>query len=203
MVCIWVSGEVSLVGSGPSVPVDMSSVLALDIGGTKVVAAVVSADGSVRGRRVIATVPGDGADRVIERAIDLAADVREEHGAGEPLVSLGVSSKGLTREDGVLMSGMAGWSGLHIPARLRERFPDMAVSVMNDVKAATLAEMTWGRSGGSRTGSTSTSGRASRPGSWPAARSSKVLTVLPERSVTSSLGLRRSDGQRPGRPAGT
>ena len=122
----------------------MSSVLALDIGGTKVVAAVVSADGSVRGRRVIATVPGDGADRVIERAIDLAADVREEHGAGEPLVSLGVSSKGLTREDGVLMSGMAGWSGLHIPARLRERFPDMAVSVMNDVKAATLAEMTWG-----------------------------------------------------------
>jgi glucokinase len=39
---------------------------------------------------------------------------------------------------------MPGWSRLRIPALLRERFPDMAISVMNDVKAATMAEMTWG-----------------------------------------------------------
>ena len=56
----------------------------------------------------------------------------------------GVSTKGLTGENGVLISGMPGWSSLHIPARVRERFPDLAVSIMNDVKAATLAEMTWG-----------------------------------------------------------
>ena len=55
-----------------------------------------------------------------------------------------MSTKGLTREDGVWISGMPGWSSLRIPARLRERFPDMAVSIMNDVKAATLAELTWG-----------------------------------------------------------
>jgi glucokinase len=122
----------------------MRSVLALDIGGTKLVAAVVSADGSVRCRRVTASRPSEGADQVIERAIDLAATVRQEHGAEEPLDALGVSTKGLTREDGVMISGMPGWSRLTIPARLRQGFPDMAVSIMNDVKAATLAEVTWG-----------------------------------------------------------
>jgi glucokinase len=60
------------------------------------------------------------------------------------LTAFGVSTKGITREDGVLIAGMPGWSCLRIPALLRERFPDMAISVMNDVKAATMAEMTWG-----------------------------------------------------------
>jgi glucokinase len=122
----------------------MRSVLALDMGGTKLAAAAVRSDGSVRSRRVTGTRPGDGADRAIERALDLAATVREEQGAGEGLSALGVSTKGLTGEDGVLISGMPGWSSLRIPGRLRGRFPDLAVSIMNDVKAATLAEMTWG-----------------------------------------------------------
>jgi glucokinase len=119
----------------------MSSVLALDIGGTKLAAAAVGADGSVRGRREIGTRPGDGAEVVFQRALDLTALVHEEQGTGEPLTALGVSTKGLTREDGVLVSGMPDWSNLRIPLRLRERFPDLAISIM---KAATLAEMTWG-----------------------------------------------------------
>ena len=122
----------------------MRSVLALDIGGTKLAAAVVAADGSVRGRRVIDTQPADGAERIIHRALELAATVRQEEGATPPLTAVGVSTKGVTREDGVLIAGMPGWSQLRIPALLRERFPDMAVSIMNDVKAATMAEMTWG-----------------------------------------------------------
>jgi glucokinase len=105
---------------------------------------VVSADGSVRGRRVIDTQPVDGADRIIDRALELAETVRQEEEASPPLTAFGVSTKGITREDGVLIAGMPGWSCLRIPALLRERFPDMAISVMNDVKAATMAEMTWG-----------------------------------------------------------
>ena len=120
------------------------SVLALDIGGTKLAAATVGADGSVRGREEISTRPEDGAERVFARALDLVAHVREQDGNGEHLNALGVSTKGLTGEDGVLISGMPGWSNLRIPFRLRERFPDLDISLMNDVKAATLAEMTWG-----------------------------------------------------------
>jgi glucokinase len=121
----------------------MRSVLALDIGGTKLAAGVVSADGNVRGRRVIET-PVDGAERIIDRALELAETVRQEEEVSPPLTAFGVSTKGITREDGVLIAGMPGWSRLRIPALLRERFPDMAISVMNDVKAATMAEMTWG-----------------------------------------------------------
>ena len=143
-------------------PVGMKSVLALDIGGTKLAAAVVGADGTARGRQVIGTKPEDGADRIIDRALDLAVAVRQEgqdgrHGQEQRgddvvLTALGVSTKGITREDGVMIAGMPGWSRLHIPALLRERFPDMAISVMNDVKAATLAEMTWGALRGVRHG---------------------------------------------------
>ncbi|MGO9661220.1 MAG: ROK family protein, partial [Acidimicrobiales bacterium] len=106
----------------------MRSVLALDIGGTKLAAAVVNADGTARGRRAIDTKPEEGADRVIHRALELAATVRQDQGAFAPLTALGVSTKGITREDGVLIAGMAGWSRLRIPALLRERFPDLAVS---------------------------------------------------------------------------
>ena len=70
--------------------------------------------------------------------------MRQEQEAGEELSALGVATKGVTGEDGVLISGMPGWSSLRIPARLLGRFPDLAVSITNDVKAATLAEMTWG-----------------------------------------------------------
>ncbi|MGD0808202.1 MAG: ROK family protein [Acidimicrobiales bacterium] len=130
----------------------MRPVLALDIGGTKLAAGMVDADGEVRGRLEVPTRPEDGAELVFERAVDLAARVREEQAAGERVTALGVSTKGLTRDDGVLISGMPGWSGLRIPLRLRERFPDLVISVMNDVKAATLAEMTWGELRGVRHG---------------------------------------------------
>jgi glucokinase len=122
----------------------MSSVLALDIGGTKLAAAIIGADGSMRGRHEISTRPEDGAEPVFVRALNLVAQVREEQAGGHPITALGVSTKGLTRDEGVLISGMPGWSDLRIPLRLRERFPDLAISIMNDVKAATLAEMTWG-----------------------------------------------------------
>lgn len=122
----------------------MRPVLALDIGGTKLAAAVIDADGSMRGRQEISTRSEDGAEPVFLRALDLVASVHEEQGAGDGIAALGVSTKGLTRDDGVLISGMPGWSELRIPRRLRERFPELAVSIMNDVKAATLAEMTWG-----------------------------------------------------------
>jgi glucokinase len=122
----------------------MSSVLALDIGGTKLAAAIIGADGRMRGRHEISTRPEDGAEPVFVRALNLVAQVREEQAGGHPITALGVSTKGLTRDEGVLISGMPGWSDLRIPLRLRERFPDLAISIMNDVKAATLAEMTWG-----------------------------------------------------------
>jgi glucokinase len=120
--------------------------LALDIGGTKLAAAVVEDGGRARRVRSIPTLADQGAEQALERALELAAGVmRDELAEGGRLVGLGVSTNGLTREAGVdLAPSVPGWSSLAIPPRLRERFPSLPVVTVNDVKAATVAELTWG-----------------------------------------------------------
>ncbi|MDA8302369.1 MAG: ROK family protein [Actinomycetota bacterium] len=124
---------------------DDEPVMALDIGGTKLAAALMDHHGGLHGRRALATEPGRGAERVLESALCLADEVlREAAQRGLRPTGLGVSSKGITREDGVDIAGLPGWSHLRIPVRLREQFPHLAIGVTNDLRAATLAEATWG-----------------------------------------------------------
>jgi glucokinase len=120
--------------------------LVLDIGGTKFAAAVGDANGDLRRVRVAPTSASDGGVRVLERAIALAQEVLvQEREAGGDVAALGVSTMGLTRADHVdLAPNVPGWSGLAIPATLAEAFTDLVVTVGNDVKAATLAELYWG-----------------------------------------------------------
>jgi glucokinase len=120
--------------------------LALDIGGTKLAVAVGAPNGTLRRIRFAPTSASDGGARVLERAIALAQEVLvEELGAGGEVAALGVSTMGLTRSDHVeLAPNVPGWSDLAIPATLAEAFPDLEVTVGNDVKVATLAELFWG-----------------------------------------------------------
>jgi glucokinase len=118
----------------------------LDIGGTKLASAVVAADGSVHGHRVIPTAAADGADAVLDRAMALLHEVlaaeQREHGIP---AALGISTNGLTRPDGVdLAPSVPGWSRLRIPARLGQEFPGLASAIVNDVKAGAEAELAWG-----------------------------------------------------------
>lgn len=124
---------------------DADVVLALDIGGTKLAACLVDSDGRAYERQMIATNPADGAERVLERALMLLEHVRQRANSRELRArALGVSTNGLTHEDHVeLAPAVPGWSALQIPKRLRERFA-LPVAIVNDVKAATLAEMSWG-----------------------------------------------------------
>jgi glucokinase len=122
------------------------SVLALDIGGTKVAAAIVSSDGKRREYRSVPLKGGQGAEAALREALDLAEVVlqAEKMRGGTP-VAVGVSTKGLTREEGVdIASGPPGWSALSIPQRVRERFGNYPHVLLNDVRAGALAEMQWG-----------------------------------------------------------
>ncbi len=118
----------------------------LDIGGTKLASGVVDESGRLRERRAAATNRAAGAQRALERALDLVEDViAVERDAGRRPQALGVSTNGLTREHGVeLAPAVPGWSGLRIPAALRERFPGLPTTVINDVKAGARAELAWG-----------------------------------------------------------
>ena len=136
----------SVIDSVPpaGLPTRQPSVLALDIGGTKLAAAVVDREGGLSHRQVVETRAEEGAHMVLDRAVQLAERVLRTEPERTRPKALGVATKGLTREEGVLLSGMIGWGDLRIPAVLRARFAPMTAWTMNDVKAATLAELTWG-----------------------------------------------------------
>lgn len=120
-------------------------VAALDIGGTKLSAAVVSEGGTVSAKVVAPTEASRGPADTLGRALDLAEQVwKDAQKAGLSLTALGVASKGITTEDAVHIFGIPGWEAMRVPALLRERFPGVPTAIMNDVKAATLAEMNWG-----------------------------------------------------------
>lgn len=95
---------------------------------------------------MIGTNRAQGAEPVLERALGLVGEIlAAEIACGRLPRVLGVSTNGLTREDGVdLAPAVGGWSRLRIPAALRERFPDLHATVANDVNAATTAELAWG-----------------------------------------------------------
>ncbi len=119
-------------------------VLAIDIGGTKLAAALVTPRGELVGQRRIETNAESGAERVLGAALELGRDVAEANGAGKPS-AVGLSTNGLTEEDGVALApAVPGWERLRIPAALRRAFPDAQSAILNDVKAATLAELRWG-----------------------------------------------------------
>ncbi len=129
-------------------------VLALDIGGTKIAAAVGDELGRLWRRTSMLTVRSEGAERVMQRAIELAQNVlNEERASGGDVVALGVSTMGLTRDDHVeLAPNVPGWDQLALPAALRDAFPDLPIAIGNDVKVATLAELRWGALAGVETG---------------------------------------------------
>lgn len=131
---------------GRSAPLTiMGQILAIDIGGTKLSAGLVSASGELRGHRQIRTAADDGAERVLERALGLGREVIESETGQDGVAAVGLSTNGLTTEDGVsLAPAVPGWSALRIPGALRDAFPELPTAILNDVKAATLAELRWG-----------------------------------------------------------
>jgi glucokinase len=117
-------------------------VLAVDIGGTKLAAAIVDETGELHGLQTEAT--GGNAAAALERAIAIACRLLDTP-ANAPVTAVGVSTMGITQADRVLIApAVPGWPELRIPARLGEAFGELPVSIVNDVKAATLAEMAWG-----------------------------------------------------------
>ena len=126
----------------------------LDIGGTKLAAAVVTGDGTIRQHLTIPTRAAGGAAAVLDRAIALLREVltaeQREHG---PPSAIGVSTNGLTRPDGVdLAPSVPGWSELRIPARMGLEFPALRCAIVNDVKSGAEAELDWGELRGVGTG---------------------------------------------------
>ena len=109
--------------------------LAVDVGGTKIEAALVARDGAVTRRNRIAT-GGDDADALFERVVDVIGELRHA-----PVTVCGVGCGGPMTPGGELVSplNIGQWRRFPLRARLHDLL-GVEVHVDNDAKAFALAE---------------------------------------------------------------
>jgi glucokinase len=126
-------------------------VIALDVGGTGMKAALVGADGTLLHQVRRATDRERGPDAVVAGILDFAADLRA-HGVrqyGEAASAAGVAVPGIVdEEEGVAVyAANLGWRGVPLRALLTERLGGVPVALGHDVRTGGLAE---GRIGAGR-----------------------------------------------------
>jgi glucokinase len=123
----------------------VSTILALDVGGTKLAAARVGDDGTVHARAARPTPKGDG-DEVFASVLEVVAEVR-----GGDEVACGVGSGGPMTAGGESVSplNIPGWRDFPLRSQLAREL-GLPVHVDNDAKALALGEGWLGGAAGVR-----------------------------------------------------
>ncbi|MCX5141848.1 ROK family protein [Streptomyces sp. NBC_00338] len=121
----------------------MKHVIALDVGGTGMKAALVGADGTLLHEARRATGRERGPDAVVESVLAFAADLRahgEEH-LGESALAAGVAVPGIVdAENGIAVNAVnLGWRDVPMRRLLGERI-GVPVALGHDVRTGGLAE---------------------------------------------------------------
>ncbi len=121
----------------------MKHVIALDVGGTGMKAALVAADGSLLHRARRATGRERGPEAVVEGILDFAAELRA-HGArhlGQEAAAAGVAVPGIVDEERGVAAYAAnlGWRDVPLRDLLAERL-GVPVALGHDVRTGGLAE---------------------------------------------------------------
>ncbi|WP_369235114.1 ROK family protein [Streptomyces sp. R21] len=129
----------------------MRHVIALDVGGTGMKAALVGADGELLHQARRATGRERGPDAVVATILGFAAELRaygKEH-LGESAAAAGVAVPGIVdAADGIAVyAANLGWRDVPLRALLSERLDGVPVALGHDVRAGGLAE---GRIGAGR-----------------------------------------------------
>ncbi|MFG2559263.1 ROK family protein [Streptomyces sp. NPDC048496] len=122
----------------------MKHVIALDVGGTGMKAALVGADGTLLHEARRATGRERGPDAVVESILAFAAELRahgEEH-FGESAVAAGVAVPGIIdAENGIAVyASNLGWRDVPMRTLLGERLGGVPVALGHDVRTGGLAE---------------------------------------------------------------
>ncbi|WUH92999.1 ROK family protein [Streptomyces sp. NBC_00433] len=129
----------------------MRHVIALDVGGTGMKAALVAADGTLLHEDRRPTGRERGPDAVVTAILDFAADLRahgiREH--GEAAAAAGVAVPGIVDDVNGIAAYAAnlGWKDVPLRALLSERLDGIPVALGHDVRTGGLAE---GRIGAGR-----------------------------------------------------
>ncbi|MFG2329695.1 ROK family protein [Streptomyces sp. NPDC048604] len=122
----------------------MRHVIALDVGGTGMKAALVGADGTLLYEARRATGRKRGAEAVVESILGFAAELRD-YGLqryGAPACAAGVAVPGIVDADrGIAVyAANLGWRDVPLRALLSERLDGLPVALGHDVRTGGLAE---------------------------------------------------------------
>ncbi|MEU0372599.1 ROK family protein [Streptomyces sp. NPDC006283] len=122
----------------------MRHVIALDVGGTGMKAALVGADGTLLHEARRATGRERGADAVVESILGFAAELRahgQEH-LGRPAEAAGVAVPGIVdAEHGIAVyAANLGWRDVPLRELLSRRLGEIPVALGHDVRTGGLAE---------------------------------------------------------------
>ena len=123
------------------------TVVALDIGGTKIDIALADRSGTVLERVRLATRAELGPDQALGRAAEAVSRLarRSLTVHASPVIGYAAVSPGIILADRILLTpNLPGWENLSLAARLAQEFGVERVAVDNDVRAAAIAELRFG-----------------------------------------------------------
>lgn len=122
-------------------------ILGIDIGGTKIAAALVGAAGQIVARQRVETPVGQGADAILHTAINLSKNLLAAAPPGDEVVAIGVGAAGhIDHARGRVVYAadtLPDWNGAEVKRTLQAAL-DLPVVVDNDVNAMALGEGRFG-----------------------------------------------------------
>ena len=123
-----------------------TNVIGVDMGGTKILSAVIDAEGNILGTAKVSTKAGRGAGAVIDRIADsIRSAIKESGVAAESIQAVGIGAPGpLDPATGVVIfAPNLGWRDVPLKAELEARL-GFSTFVDNDVNVGTLGEHVFG-----------------------------------------------------------
>jgi glucokinase len=119
-------------------------VAAVDIGGTKIAAGLVTRDGRILAQASAPTTPAEGFDAAVERTASLLESCASQAGARPSAIGIGCTGP-VNPLDGTLgeVNLLPGWQGAPLTQALSARL-GLPAALENDADAAALAEAAFG-----------------------------------------------------------
>src|SRR3954470_12612840 len=120
----------------------------VDVGGTKVAAGLVNADGEILSHQRVSMVCDGSAERGLQSVLSAIAQVLPE--CASSIAGIGICAPGpLDPKTGVILNppNVPCWRNFPLAEEVRKKY-SVPVKVDNDAKAAALAELRWGAAKG-------------------------------------------------------
>ena len=123
----------------------MTTVLALDVGGTKMAAGLVDGGGAVLAHARVETPPGADAEALWLAVVGLLDDLLARTGSSYDGVGIGCGGPMVWPQGVVSPLNIPGWRGFPLLDRVRDRYAaGRPVAIHNDAVALAVAEHRWG-----------------------------------------------------------